>query len=253
MLAGCSDHAVSLIPKHWMELLGSITSHFKLPNPIPQLKAIMNHVTGLGKKEFEGFFVSKFGSAKKPKLVSTNDTRYCSWALAAKCVSDNIDTFTLFLQTKNVSEVTPEDLVGPFQIEVIHLLSNAADIFLLPFMKKADEVKTAGEYKALFESWISKLKSSLSSGEEYWSFWGLDISDQEEFITIFDKYSTHISSYLTKIDEKAKSIHTRMKKTKNEEWIYKKCDSLSNPNEYYFLLSVEFTLDSIYMLKQKFG
>jgi hypothetical protein len=65
LFSGCNDHLTSLSSKHFVTTtLVKCLNKFGIESPIPHAISLMRHVSGLGKKEFNGFSLSNFKKKK---------------------------------------------------------------------------------------------------------------------------------------------------------------------------------------------
>jgi len=248
---GCNDHLVSLVSKNYVSnTLPAILEHFKVKSPISALSSLLNHTGGINRTKFNGFTTENF--SKTISVKKFNETRYCSVPLAAKCFSNNIEIFKKYIEEHVVEGCKYEEIFNEYSIEIIYMLSNTADSFFLPFMKKVSENVLVKDYVELIEYYISEITSTFISVEKFEDFWCVEITEKEkeELENLQISIFINVEKALNKIEKLKDNFSTRSTIFVEEDYIYNKI-SPSSPIIFFYILCFEWSLDTIFTLSQK--
>lgn len=251
---GCNDHLISLIPKNFiLKTLPSLLEKHNVNSPLPSMSSLLNHLAGFEKTKFNGFVLKNFGLQKKVRIEKVNETRYCSFPISSKCFIKNKHIFLAYLKENSVDKCKLEDLTNKFGIQVIRMLAKTAESFFLPFMKKVAQINDIQKYKFFIEENLNQLKETLLSTKSYKIFWNLGTINEEDCKDLDEFHNLCLPSINNSLKKIGKSKDTKGMRSsffKDKDYIYNKVE-LGKPQFLFYLLTFEWTLDTIVTIEQK--
>lgn len=203
---GCSDHICNTILSHLQDYRELI-----LPNvgntAFTNTKALYNCISRKQSTYFNGFLQVKYPnlSLSFPRIT---DNRFCSYYVAAANISNHQEVIKEFAKESDIVNFNESEFFGESCQDELTFMSAAAHRFALVFMKDVNLVKTIGSYTELLNSWITKMRESLSSWSSFECLWGLkEVKKNEEYKKLFKKYEKGIKSYLKEFDKVEIDLH----------------------------------------------
>jgi hypothetical protein len=256
IVVGCADHSCNIICKNFNESKKSMFFDFKgfKMECYQNMKSLYKYICR-NKNYFNGFLKKEFPQKHGVgNLGKTSDTRFGSYYVVASKFLDNREIFESFCEKTFVAHAFDrEEFFSENSQEELFTMERAANVFMLPYMKHANEIKSTKEYANFNQEWITKMENSLQNQEDFFGLWEID--DQNErygpYQELFISKKSKLEKYLRSIlDLDVSSGRKRSKLCGKYFSSYFKKESFSH-HTFSFCLLIEFACEVIFSLKQR--
>ena len=252
ILVGCADHSCNLIVKHFNTSKNEMIKDDQEFKCFKYVKSLYKHLCR-EKVYFKGFLLNNF-DGRKIGLGRMTENRYGSFNLSSCLIFQNIDVFKSYCENHKISKhFDQNDFFSPRCQEELFSMYITAEVFIKPYMKEANNIKSTKAYSEYNLKWIEIMSNSLSKVESFLELWEDDQNSERymRYSEIFLGNKSNLTQYLQYVLElDASSGKTRA--TMQQEFFFESMNKMTNDHYIIsFCLLVEFACEVIYCLKQR--